>query len=51
MELFQILGTSVLLVLGAGFLYNLFKNRYIIEMRDRRGVVRKRDIRSGRFVK
>lgn len=51
MELFQILGTAVMLVLGVGFLYNIFKNRYIIEMRDSRGVVRKRDIRNGRFVK
>lgn len=51
MVLFQVVGSAVLLVLGAGFLYNLFKNRYIIEMRDSRGVVRKRDIRNGRFVK
>ncbi len=51
MELFQILGSAVLLAFGGMFLYNMFKKRFIIEMEDKRGVVRKRDVRNGRFVK
>jgi len=51
MELFQILGSAVLMGFGGLFLYNMFKNRFIIEMEDKRGVVRKRDVRNGRFVK
>lgn len=51
MVLFQVLGSAVLMGLGAGFLFRAYKNRYILEMRDSRGVVRKRDVRNGRFVK
>jgi hypothetical protein len=51
MVLFQILGSAVLLGFVGVSAYNMFKNRFIIEMRDSRGVVRKRDVRNGRFVK
>lgn len=51
MVLFQVLAASALMGLGAGFLFRAYKSRYILEMRDSRGVVRKRDIRNGRFVK
>lgn len=51
MELFQILGSVVLLTLFFVPAYNIYKNRFVIEMKDSRGVVRKRDIRNGRFVK
>ena len=51
MQLFQILGSVVLLGVGGYFVYNAMKNSYIETVTDRRGVTRKRDIRSGRFVK
>ena len=51
MELFQIVGSAVLLAMFFVPAYNIYKNRYVIEMKDSRGVVRKRDMRNGRFVK
>ncbi len=51
MQLFQILGSAVLLGATAYFTYNAFKNTYIQDVVDRRGVTHKRDIRNGRFVK
>ena len=51
MQLFQILGTAVLLVVGGYFVYNAMKNSYIQTVFDRRGVAHKRDIRTGKFVK
>lgn len=51
MELFQIIGSVVLLALFFVPAYNIFKNRYVVAARDSRGVVRKRDVRNGRFVK
>jgi hypothetical protein len=51
MQLFQILGSVVLLGVGGYFAYTALSNRYFETVVDRRGVTRKRDIRSGRFVK
>jgi hypothetical protein len=51
MHLFQILGSAALLVVGGYFAYTAISNRYFETVVDRRGVTRKRDIRSGRFVK
>lgn len=51
MQLFQILGSAVLLVVGGYFVYNAMKNSYIETVVDRRGVSHKRDIRTGKFVK
>lgn len=51
MELFQIIGSVVLLALFFVPAYSIFKNRYVVATRDSRGVVRKRDVRNGRFVK
>ena len=51
MQLFQILGSVVLLGVGTYFAINAMKNSYIQSSYDSRGVFRKRDIRTGRFVK
>lgn len=51
MQLFQILGTAVLLVAGGYFVYNAMKNVYYVQEQDKYGRRHKRDIRNGRFVK
>ncbi len=51
MQLFQILGSAVLLSVGGYFVYNAITNLYFETVVDRRGVTHKRDIRTGRFVK
>ena len=51
MQLFQILGSAVLLGTAAYYTYVAFKNMYIETVVDRRGVTHKRDIRTGKFVK
>ena len=51
MQLFQILGSAALLVVGGYFMYTTVKNSYIETVTDRRGVTHKRDVRNGRFVK
>ena len=51
MQLFQILGSAVLLGVGSYFVIKAMTNVYTQGSYDRRGVFRKRDIRTGRFVK
>jgi hypothetical protein len=51
MQLFQILGSAVLLGVGGYFAYTALSNRYFITVTDRRGVTRRKDVRTGRFVK
>ena len=51
MQLFQILGSAVLLVVGGYFAYTAISNRYFETVTDKWGRVRRRDIRTGRFVK
>ena len=51
MQLFQILGSVVLLGVGSYFVIKAMTNVYIQGTYDSRGVFRKRDIRTGRFVK
>ena len=51
MQLFQILGSAALLVVGGYFTYTAISNRYFETVTDKWGRVRKRDIRNGRFVK
>ena len=51
MQLFQILGSAALLVVGGYFAYTAISNRYFETSVDKFGRVRKRDIRNGRFVR
>ena len=51
MQLFQILGSAVVLGVAGYFIYDAFSNMYFQTVVDRRGVTHKRDIRNGRFVK
>jgi hypothetical protein len=51
MQLFQILGSAALLVVGGYFAYTAISNRYFETVTDKWGRVRRRDIRTGRFVK
>jgi hypothetical protein len=51
MQLFQILGSAVLLGVGGYFAYTAISNRYFETVTDKWGRVRRRDIRTGRFVK
>lgn len=51
MQLFQILSTLVLLGVGSYFVIKAMTNVYIKGTYDSRGVFRRRDIRTGRFVK
>ncbi len=51
MQLFQILGSVVVLGVAGYFFYNAITNVYFQTVVDRRGVIHKRDIRTGRFVK
>jgi len=51
MQLFQILGSAVLLSVAAGFTYSVFKNMYYVTEQDKYGRRHKRDVRNGRFVK
>ena len=51
MELFQILGSAVLLGTAAYYTYVAFKNMYYVTEQDKYGRRHKRDIRNGRFVK
>ena len=51
MQLFQILGSAVMLGTAAYFIYNAFANMYFQTVVDRRGVIHRRDVRNGRFVK
>jgi hypothetical protein len=51
MQLFQILGSAVVLGVAGYFTYNAITNVYFQTVVDRRGVTHKRDVRNGRFVK
>jgi hypothetical protein len=51
MEVFQIVGAAALLTTAAYYMYKAFSNRYFETVTDKRGRVRKRDIRNGQFVK
>ena len=51
MQLFQILGSAALLVVGGYFAYTAISNRYFETVTDKWGRVLRRDIRNGRFVK
>jgi hypothetical protein len=51
MELFQILGSAVLLSVGGYFVYNAITNMYFVQEFDKFGRRHKRDVRNGRFVK
>lgn len=51
MQTFQYLASAFLLGVFVKFAYIAIKNVYIETIVDRRGVVHKRDIRTGRFVK
>ena len=51
MQLFQILGSAVLLSVAAYYMYNAFANMYFVQEFDKYGRRHKRDVRNGRFVK
>jgi hypothetical protein len=51
MQLFQILGSAVLLGVGGYFAYTAVKNSYYVTEEDKYGRRHKRDVRNGRFVK
>jgi hypothetical protein len=51
MQLFQILGSVVLLGVAGYFTYNVFTNMYFVQEFDKFGRRHKRDVRNGRFVR
>jgi hypothetical protein len=51
MQLFQILGSVVLLSVAAYYMYNAFANMYFVQEFDKYGRRHKRDVRNGRFVR
>jgi hypothetical protein len=51
MQLFQILGSAVLLGVAGYFTYNVFTNMYFVQELDKYGRRHKRDVRNGRFVR
>jgi hypothetical protein len=51
MQLFQILGSVVLVVVAGYYVYDMYANMYYETTTDKFGRRHKRDIRNGRFVK
>ncbi len=51
MQLFQILGSVVVLGVAGYFFYNAITNVYFVQEFDKYGRRHKRDVRNGRFVK
>jgi hypothetical protein len=51
MQLFQILGSALIITAAAFYTYNAFANMYYTQEFDKYGRRHKRDVRNGRFVR